>query len=100
VTKHHDRVTRVVRTPRSLSADERDALVTILSHADFVGRAALLEQVDRAEDPRLLRALPDRENERVHDLVDLQLMEELIKDYSRLKAACIESFDLRGTTPR
>ena len=46
VTKHHDRVTRVVRTPRSLSAGERDALVTILSYANFVGRAALLEQVD------------------------------------------------------
>jgi hypothetical protein len=40
---------------------------------------------------------PDRENERVHDLVDLQLMEELIEDYSRVKAACIEIFNLRGT---
>jgi Nucleotidyl transferase AbiEii toxin, Type IV TA system len=40
---------------------------------------------------------PDRENERVHDLIDLQLMEELVEDYSRLKAACIEIFDLRGT---
>ncbi len=40
---------------------------------------------------------PDRENERVHDLIDLQLMEDLIEDYSRLKAACIEIFDLRGT---
>jgi Nucleotidyl transferase AbiEii toxin, Type IV TA system len=40
---------------------------------------------------------PDRENERVHDLIDLQLMEELIEDYSRVKAACIEIFELRGT---
>jgi Nucleotidyl transferase AbiEii toxin, Type IV TA system len=40
---------------------------------------------------------PDRENERVHDLIDLQLMEELIEDYSRVKTACIEIFDLRGT---
>jgi Nucleotidyl transferase AbiEii toxin, Type IV TA system len=40
---------------------------------------------------------PDRENERVHDLVDLQLMEELIEDYGRVKAACIEIFELRGT---
>ena len=42
---------------------------------------------------------PDRENERIHDLIDLQLMEELIEDYSRLKAACIEIFELRGTHP-
>ncbi len=35
-----------MRTPRPLSADERDALVTILGYADFVGRAALLEHVD------------------------------------------------------
>ncbi len=40
---------------------------------------------------------PDRENERVHDLIDLQLMEELIDDYSPAKAACIEIFDLRRT---
>jgi hypothetical protein len=40
---------------------------------------------------------PDRENERVHDLVDLQLMEELIDDYGRVKAACIEIFGLRET---
>jgi hypothetical protein len=40
---------------------------------------------------------PDRENERVHDLIDLQLMEELIEDYSRVKAASIEIFELRGT---
>jgi hypothetical protein len=40
---------------------------------------------------------PDRENERVHDLIDLQLMEELIEDYSRLKAAAVEIFDLRQT---
>jgi hypothetical protein len=32
--------------PRLLSAAERDALVAVLSYADFVGRAALLEQVD------------------------------------------------------
>lgn len=40
---------------------------------------------------------PDRENERVHDLVDLQLMEELIEGYGRVKAACIEIFELRRT---
>jgi Nucleotidyl transferase AbiEii toxin, Type IV TA system len=40
---------------------------------------------------------PDRENERVHDLIDLQLMEELIEDYSRVKAASVEIFELRGT---
>jgi len=40
---------------------------------------------------------PDRENERVHDLIDLQLMEKLIEDYSRVKAACIEIFGLRET---
>lgn len=40
---------------------------------------------------------PDRENERVHDLVDLQLMQELIEDYGRVSAACIEVFDLRAT---
>jgi hypothetical protein len=39
----------------------------------------------------------NRENERVHDLIDLQLMEELIEDYSRVKAACIEIFELRRT---
>lgn len=42
---------------------------------------------------------PDRENERVHDLIDLQLMEELIEDYSRVKSACIEIFGLRETHP-
>jgi hypothetical protein len=42
---------------------------------------------------------PDRENDRVHDLIDLQLMEELIEDYSRVKSACIKIFDLRGTHP-
>jgi hypothetical protein len=42
---------------------------------------------------------PDRENERVHDLIDLQLMEELIEDHSRVKSACIEIFGLRGTHP-
>ncbi len=40
---------------------------------------------------------PDRENERVHDLIDLQLMEELIEDYSRVRVACIEIFELRRT---
>jgi hypothetical protein len=40
---------------------------------------------------------PDRENERVHDLIDLQLMEELIEDYGRVNAACVEVFDLRAT---
>jgi hypothetical protein len=39
----------------------------------------------------------DRENERVHDLIDLQLMEGLIEDYGRVNAACIEVFDLRAT---
>lgn len=39
----------------------------------------------------------DRENERVHDLIDLQLMEELIEDYRCVKSACTEIFDLRGT---
>lgn len=39
---------------------------------------------------------PDRENERVHDLIDLQLMEELIEDYGRVNAACVEVFDLRA----
>ena len=42
---------------------------------------------------------PDRENERVHDLIDLQLMEELIEDYSRIKMACVEIFKLRRTHP-
>ncbi len=42
---------------------------------------------------------PYRENERVHDLIDLQLMEELIDDYSRVKEACIETFELRGPHP-
>lgn len=40
---------------------------------------------------------PDRENDRVHDLIDLQLMQELIEDYSRLSTACIEIFELRRT---
>lgn len=38
---------------------------------------------------------PDRENDRVHDLIDLQLMEELIEDYGRVNPACIEVFNLR-----
>jgi hypothetical protein len=42
---------------------------------------------------------PDRENERVHDLIDLQLMEELIEDPGRVKEACIEIFHLRGKHP-
>lgn len=42
---------------------------------------------------------PGRENERVHDLIDLQLMEELIDDYRRVRSACIEIFGLRGTHP-
>jgi Nucleotidyl transferase AbiEii toxin, Type IV TA system len=42
---------------------------------------------------------PDRENERVHDLIDLQLMEELIEDPGRVNEACIEIFHLRGTHP-
>jgi hypothetical protein len=38
---------------------------------------------------------PNRENERVHDLIDLQLMQELIEDYHPAKAACMEIFHLR-----
>jgi len=38
----------------------------------------------------------DRENERVHDLIDLQLLEELIDDYSRINVACVETFALRA----
>lgn len=38
-----------------------------------------------------------RENERVHDLIDLLLMEELIEDDARLKEACVEVFELRAT---
>lgn len=41
----------------------------------------------------------DRQNERVHDLIDLQLMEELIEDDSRVKEACLEIFELRATHP-
>lgn len=41
----------------------------------------------------------DRENERVHDLIDLQLMEELIEDDVRVKEACLEIFELRATHP-
>jgi hypothetical protein len=39
---------------------------------------------------------PDRENERVHDLIDLQLLEELIEDYNRVNIACVETFALRA----
>jgi hypothetical protein len=42
---------------------------------------------------------PDRENERVHDLIDLQLMQELIEDYRPVKSACIEVFGLRRAHP-
>jgi hypothetical protein len=41
----HNGVARAVRTPRPVSAVERDALIAVLSHVDFVGRTALLEQV-------------------------------------------------------
>jgi len=41
----------------------------------------------------------DRENERAHDLIDLLLMEELIEDYGRVKQACVQTFDSRGTHP-
>ena len=34
----------------------------------------------------------DRENDRVHDLIDLQLMEELIEQHDRVKQACVEVF--------
>jgi Nucleotidyl transferase AbiEii toxin, Type IV TA system len=40
---------------------------------------------------------PDRENERVHDLIDLQLLGELVEDYGLVKEAGIEVFDLRKT---
>jgi hypothetical protein len=39
----------------------------------------------------------ERENERVHDLIDLLLMQELIEDYARVRAACLEIFKLRAT---
>lgn len=42
---------------------------------------------------------PDRENERAHDLIDLQLMEGLIEDHGRVKEACMEIFALRKTHP-
>jgi hypothetical protein len=48
VSNGHNGAARAARTPRLLSAAERDALVAVLSHADFAGRAALLEQVDAA----------------------------------------------------
>ena len=41
----------------------------------------------------------DRENDRVHDLIDLQLMEELIEQHDRVKQACVEVFALRATHP-
>jgi hypothetical protein len=41
----------------------------------------------------------DRENERVHDLIDLQLMEELIEDRAQVREACLEIFELRATHP-
>lgn len=40
-----------------------------------------------------------RENERVHDLIDLLLLEELIEDDARVKEACVEVFELRTTHP-
>lgn len=40
-----------------------------------------------------------RENERVHDLIDLLLMEELIEDDARVKEACVEIFELRAAHP-
>jgi hypothetical protein len=40
-----------------------------------------------------------RENERVHDLIDLLLMEELIEDDRLVKDACVETFELRGSHP-
>lgn len=41
----------------------------------------------------------DRENERAHDLIDLLLMEGLIDDHGRVKQACVQTFDARGTHP-
>lgn len=41
----------------------------------------------------------DRENERVQDLIDLMLMEELIEDIAGVRDACIEIFELRATHP-
>jgi len=40
-----------------------------------------------------------RENERVHDLIDLLFMEELIEDDAQVQAACREIFELRGAHP-
>lgn len=40
-----------------------------------------------------------RENERVHDLIDLLLMEELIEHDARVKEACVEIFELRVAHP-
>ena len=37
----------------------------------------------------------ERENERVHDLLDLLLMEDLIADLAQVKDACLEIFELR-----
>jgi hypothetical protein len=37
----------------------------------------------------------DRENEHLHDLTDLQLMQELIEDRDRVRQACVETFALR-----
>jgi hypothetical protein len=48
VTRAHTGTTRARRSPRKLTAAERDALVAVLTHADFQGRDALLEQVDAA----------------------------------------------------
>ena len=44
----HKGTSRAGRSPRKLTAAERDALVAVLTHADFQGRDALLEQVNAA----------------------------------------------------
>lgn len=40
---------------------------------------------------------PDRANARVRDLVDLPLLADLVEDWPRLRAACIDVFGVRGT---
>ena len=42
---------------------------------------------------------PDEENHRFTDLIDLQLLEELIDDWSTVRAACQEVFGLRQNHP-
>jgi hypothetical protein len=94
------------RTRRALPDQGRHRLRTALPKpgaSDARLRRALPRLPRRApRRPRhglrhVLFGLLVRENERVHDLIDLQLMEELIEDYSRLEAASVEIFELRRT---